>query len=855
MSELPELRNSQDEFAIHYSPMSRILDLPGGLANSRTIPYYRGPSLTSRTMADSQASNMPSVPSVHEDDENEHDQEEHSQGPARKRQRVRLSCLECRRRKLSCSRELPCDRCIKSGTPERCTYESRPGTTAAPAPVGEKPHFATTTSLLPASFGSETRRSSTNLPPARREVEPSLLRDSARDHERIRRLELEVAQLRGALSKQTSVDGSTIVASPSTLKDSVKDGQSIPSTTPQNIESVAEYQNLRGHDFKTKYFGPHNAWSSLQELTGIFHFMRETAEEWLKPLNIQKKDRRKRKEDREKKFAEPDVMLESLLPSKEETDSLVTVYLDQFEQIHRIIHIPTFKAEYETYWDPSKTRNASFTALILSIIAVSCCLDMQQSNKFVGIKSSSIQTAEKWIRACDEWHGRQSQKHRKLVHYQIACLLYLAKRVNLVKKKRFWTTSGTLIRDGLSVGLHQDPDHVTAKISPYMAEMRRRLWATMVEFDVQASFDQGLPTLLSSVHNDAVAPKNIEDDTFDENSQDLPASRSPNDYTSSSYQHLSRRSLQLRVELTKILTGAPLDLGWEQALQYSDLITHEIDQLPAWDMDIEKDSELSRKPILAHTLLHIQLRQYLIPLHQPFLKRRKFNSKYQVAELIYYNAARDIVMMHDRLYQKGIRTLSFLREDTMNSVINLCNVTLHQPKDSVNLIMLNAQETLRLIERCITLKEDRVLRCGNNDPWGYSSMCAAYGLLETHMGIKTSEAAKASAAERFISLHYKLLAFQIPPYPNQSQTDPQTAQDPVSRAKSITPFPLDATPGIQLPNTPYTQRDGLPLSMPWILPSSADPNQVSVPNPDLNFELLGSDLNDLWGDWGTGEFA
>ncbi|KAI0381666.1 fungal-specific transcription factor domain-containing protein [Hypomontagnella monticulosa] len=846
MSELPELRNSfSSPLCQSYSPMSRNFPNSGGSADSRTIPYYRG--FTSVRMADTQPSNMPPI---QEDGKDEHDQDEHNQGPARKRQRVRLSCLECRRRKLSCSRELPCDRCIKSGTPERCTYESRPGAMAASA--GEKPPFVPPPP--PASFNSEVRRPSVNTPLPRRDVEPSLHRDAARDHDRIRRLELEVSQLRSALSKQTSVDGSTIVASPSTLKDSVKDGQSVLSNTPQNVEAVAEYQNLRGHDFKTKYFGPHNAWSSLQELTGIFHFMRETADEWLKPLNIQKKDRRKRKEDREKKFAEPDVMLESLLPSKDETDSLVTVYLDQFEQIHRIVHVPTFKAEYETYWDPSKTRNASFTALVLSMIAVSCCLDMQQSNKFVGIKSSSIQTAEKWIRACDEWHARQSQKHRKLVHYQIACLLYLAKRVNLVKKKRFWTTSGALIRDGLSVGLHQDPDHVTAKISPYMAEMRRRLWATMVEFDIQASFDQGLPTLLSSVHNDADSPKNVEDDSFDENSQYLPISRPPNEYTSSSYQHLSRRSLPLRVELTEVLTGAPLDIEWERALHYSDLITHEIDQLPAWDMDDEKDSQCSPKPILAHTLLHIQLRQYLIPLHQPFLKRRKFNSKYQVAELIYYNAARDIVMMHDRLYQKGIRTLSFLREDTMNSVINLCNVTLHQQPDSGNLIMINSQETLRLIERCITMKEDRVLRCGNNDPWGYSSMCAAYGLLETHMGIKTSEAAKASAAERFISLHYKLLAFQIPPYPNQ-QTDTQTTQDPVSRAKSITPFPMDATPSIQLSNTPYSQRENLPLTMPWILPSSTDPNQVPTPNPDLNFELLGSDLNDLWGDWGTGDFT
>ncbi|KAI0161187.1 hypothetical protein GGR52DRAFT_164627 [Hypoxylon sp. FL1284] len=791
-----------------------------------------------------------------EDDEHdrEHDidHEESHQGPTRKRQRVRLSCLECRRRKLSCSRELPCDRCIKSGTPARCTYESRPGLVSAS--VGERASRGPVAGSAagPVTFGSEVHRSPANPLPARREAESSVLRD----HERIRRLELEVAQLRGALAKQGSFDGSTVAASPSILKDSTKEGPlaiSQPSFTPHNYE-MHEYSNLKGHDFKTKYYGPHNAWSSLHELTGIFHFMRETAEEWLKPLNIQRKDRGKRKEDREKRFTEPDMLLEALLPPKEETDSLVAVYLDQFEQIYRIIHIPTFKAEYESFWDPSKTKNASLTALVLSMIAVSCCMDMQASNKFVGVKSSSIQMAEKIIKACDEWYASQSKKHRKLVHYQIACLLYLAKRVNVIKKKRFWTTAGTMIRDGMTVGLHQDPDRVTADISPYHAEMRRRLWATLVEFDVQASFDQGFPTLMGSIHNDTDAPRNVDDEGFDFHSQELPPSRPASEYTSSSYQHLSRRSLALRIELNKILTGPPVDLDWEQALQYSEMITHEIDQLPSWDLDIEEKSEFTQKPILAHTLLHIQLRQYLIPLCQPYLKLRKLNSKYQMAEFIYYSAARDIVMMHDRLFQKGIRTLYFLREDIMNSAINLCNVTLNQPKDSTNLIMSNAQETLRLVERCIVMKEDRVLRCGNNDPWSYSSMCAACGLLETHMGIKTSEAAKASAAERFISLHYKLLAFQIPPYLNQPPlTSPQTAQDPISRAKSITPFPVDATPSMPMGNTPYQQRDGSSLSMPWLMPST-DSNQLHTPNPEFNFEMLGSDLNDLWGDWGQGEF-
>ncbi|TGJ82182.1 hypothetical protein E0Z10_g6585 [Xylaria hypoxylon] len=806
----------------------------------------------------------------HIDDDDEHDddhegpeQDDNHQGSTRKRQRVRLSCLECRRRKLSCSRELPCDRCIKSGTPDRCSYESRPGgPLATTALVATRNTFVPTESPV-VSFGSEGRRLNSNQPSARQNVDGVVLKDAARDHERIRKLELEVAQLRSALGKQSSVDGSTIAVSPSTNRDAPKDtppafwvhgGSGFMST--DEIARMKAKQNAMC--FRNRYCGPHNAWSSLKAITGISHFMKETADQWLRPLNIHKKDRQKRHQDRQRKFAEPDTELESLLPSKEEMDSLLTVYLDQFEQLHRIIHIPTFRKEYESFWDPTHTRPASFTALVLSMISVSCCLGMQTSGKFIGVKSSAHAMAEKWVKACDTWFNQQSHKHRAMVHYQIECLLYLAKKVNTIKKKRFWTTTGGLIRDGMTIGLHQDPDVIAPDISPYNKEMRRRIWSTIVEFDLQTSFDQGVPTLLSQVHIDTDAPRNIDDDSFGQDSTEMPISRPRTEYTFSSYVHFSRQSLAARLELCKILTGHPIDLDWEQVLQYTDMVTREIDALPAWDLESDQSSGVSHKPSLAYTLLHIQLRQFLIPLHQPFLRLRKSHSRYQTSEFIYYTAARDLVLMHDRLFQKGIRTLYFLREDSVSAAMNLCNISLIQPKGSTSLINSNNKETLQLIEKCIALKEDRVLRCGNNDPWGYSSMCAAYGLIETHLELKTPDAAKAQAAERFIGLHYKLLSYQVPLEGQQGAQLNGIVQQPSSTQRnestSVSTYSTSTpVPTTQLGSMPLN-RDGLPLSIPWLMPPT-DPSQLMVPNPDFSFELLGSDLNDLWGDWNGADFV
>jgi hypothetical protein len=675
--------------------------------------------------------------------------------------------LECRRRKLSCDRGFPCERCIKSGTPDRCSYESRNGEVVN-ASSGIPPSFA---QLDSRRFGIGDAVS--GFSPRDSEL-------ARQDHDRIRRMELEITQLKNLLTRPgaSSLDGSTIVGtnSPSTQKDEApNDGSARPRAEEQEIIEKSgmagengELRFFRGKGFRTRYFGPHNASMAFVELTGLCPFMRETADEWLRPVILHdRKDRKRRQEERDTLFEQQDLDLEALLPTKEEADALISVYLDQFEQIHRIVHVPTFRKEYAEFWNPgTQQRYSAFTALVLSMMAVASCVHTHEALKFIGMMSNAQHLAEKWIKACDKWSDKQSQKHRRLIHYQIACLLYLGKRVNTIKKKRFWTSSGQLIRDGIAVGLHREPSHMGGKITVYNQEMRRRIWATVQEFDMQASFDHGLPTLVSQLHFDTNPPRNLDDEDFDENTTALPPSKPAKDYTFSSFQNLARQSLPLRLELSRLLTGPLSEIDYDQVIRYTNDLTHEIDALPSWDMNLENNNGTKKNPLIAYTLLHVQLRQYIIPLHQPYLKLRKQNSKYQYSEIIYYNAARDIVLLHDKLYEQGVRALNFLREDALTTCINLCSVTMLQPRGSTNMIMINSHHTVKLIEKCIAMKEDRLLRCGNNEPWGYSIMCAALGLLEAHLGTKTTEVAKSTSAERFVNLHYKLLANQEPPVPS-----------------------------------------------------------------------------------------
>ena len=203
------------------------------------------------------------------------------------------------------------------------------------------------------------------------------------------------------------------------------------------------------------------------------------------------------------------------------------------------------------------------------------------------------------------------------------------------------------------------------------------------------------------------------------------------------------------------------------------------------------------------------------------------------------------------------------------------------------MIMINSQHTLELMEKCLIMKEDRILRCGNNEPWGYSIMCAALGLLETHLGIKSSEAAKASSAERFVNLHYKLLAGQDPPSsqqipPSSQQSDharimaqpsayppPPSSAEIFTRSKSVTPFPPPSqgsiTQGgtIEVPGTPWWLPNPDPSVVPPVShalsPSVGTPPnlygltpllQIQPLNPEFSLETLGLNLNELWGGGG-----
>lgn len=93
-----------------------------------------------------------------------------------------------------------------------------------------------------------------------------------------------------------------------------------------------------------------------------------------------------------------------------------------------------------------------------------------------------------------------------------------------------WLLIGMILQLATRMGLHRDPDHFPG-ISPFEAEMRRRMWIVILQLDISLSLETGLPRNATNTHIDPKEPRNLRDCDFDEDTTEMPPSRPETQWT------------------------------------------------------------------------------------------------------------------------------------------------------------------------------------------------------------------------------------------------------------------------------------------------------------------------------------
>lgn len=320
-----------------------------------------------------------------------------------------------------------------------------------------------------------------------------------------------------------------------------------------------------------------------------------------------------------------------LLPDRETADRHVNLYFDTVEVTYRILHYQSFQRQYELLWRDPKQVNSAVVIILLLVMASVDVLFSHEQPKYIGDSSVSRERATFWIEVSEKWLARQSYKHVHLAIWQIRCLIVFAKQINVVKKKRIWTEAGTLLREAMSAGFHRDPSVLGEKVSFFDQEMRRRLWATIIEMELQISIDRGMPSASAGIPSDTATVLNVHDEELEKNSR--PTSRSIREYTSTSYLHISRSSFSLRVSLNSMINDLSSPLVHENILDYEDMITRELQRLQSTGVVNHRQANENETRAMVRSLLDIQLRQFLVMLHAPFARQTQTSARYALSRV------------------------------------------------------------------------------------------------------------------------------------------------------------------------------------------------------------------------------
>ena len=202
-----------------------------------------------------------------------------------------------------------------------------------------------------------------------------------------------------------------------------------------------------------------------------------------------------------------------------------------------------------------------------------------------------------------------------------------------------WVLSGTIMQIAVHMGYHRDAKHFPS-ISPFAGEMRRRVWAIIVQLDFSISTQLGLPTLIKQSQTDTSMPRNLYDSDFDENTIELPQSRPETEVTPTLYVLAKLRLITVGLKIAAVATE-PRTHPYAEVLELDRQINEARDALPSslkWS-GLGASLDVPPHIIIQRIWLEVTTRQLTIVLHKRFLDSSRLHQDYHVSRNACLDAA------------------------------------------------------------------------------------------------------------------------------------------------------------------------------------------------------------------------
>ncbi|KAH0426323.1 hypothetical protein CcaCcLH18_10388 [Colletotrichum camelliae] len=577
-----------------------------------------------------------------------------------KRNRQPVSCLACRARKLKCSRTLPCGACTKRGDGDACKFGPGPpgnnAGTSNSSKVNVSPHAAQDVNQSSSPGQQKQPRQEVQL--------------------RLQKLEDIVQDLvrrggSGPSKDRCAAPGIVAQAGPTPTDSEPSHDESSPSSAPAD-EEVA-------------YYGATH-WSAL------LHHIREI-QTALEPDNTAPPEPPEAAAcsigpDFLFGAVSPSVSIQEILaslPSRQDTNRLLGIYFQARFIAVPFIHTGRFQRESEAFWANPEGTSFLWISILFSILAASAVIVKGKGNPAsLGLSSP--------LREPSAYAGRAVQclikgNYLAAKTYSVEATLMVAYTRNIASKDVdpvMWNMFGVATRLAQRRGYHLEPKHLSYKITPFEAEMRRRTWFYCEAFDLLLSFQLGMPAIIHEGDSDARGPGNHPDEDFDETTVSMPAPRPALDPTPSLYYHCKSKLCRI---LRRVIrhTLSPVEPAYADTCALDDALHAWRAELPAcFAVRPIASAGFSEQnyTIMQRLMLELMFRKALCVLHRAYLSRDKSEVCYDKSRQTCRRAALRILELHEefdreaspggRLFEDRYMLSSLTLHDFMIAAMVIC---------------------------------------------------------------------------------------------------------------------------------------------------------------------------------------
>ena len=306
-----------------------------------------------------------------------------------------------------------------------------------------------------------------------------------------------------------------------------------------------------------------------------------------------------------------------ILPKRHVCDRLLAIYVSTNETLYRMLHLPSFRAQYEQFWD-KQPQPDYFLPQLLAVLSLGSRFEKKHRGlSHERVEGVHIPTACALVRS---W--LDSLKGKQLVNFatlQTELLLVQAQRMVVPRVQDSWAQMGSVVRMAMAMGLHRDPSEFSPRLSVFAGEMRRRLWYCILDMDFHLSLSCNLPCSVREGDYTCRSPRNLDDADLRVGMKELPRGKPVDQPTDNQLQVFAAMSLATRIRVSHLLSRIESVQDFDEVLEIGGQLERSLEDInflfPRQGMVTDAAQS---KQWQSRVILDMTLRRPLLALYRPF---------------------------------------------------------------------------------------------------------------------------------------------------------------------------------------------------------------------------------------------